>query len=103
MLIWSAWVGALVGAMLKMASPHRNPLSWIFAGAVGSLGGTVGVYVARYSGMTPARPVAFYLAVALSACGVVLAYAAISRRLHRATGAATGCEATRGTRPTIVF
>jgi uncharacterized membrane protein YeaQ/YmgE (transglycosylase-associated protein family) len=81
-VVWSLWVGALVGATMKLASPHRNPFSWLLAGCVGALGGLVGVYLARFCGLTAMRPTTYYLAVALSAAGVVLLYAALSRWAH---------------------
>ena len=98
MLVWSLWIGALVGATMKLASPHRNPFSWLLAGCMGALGALVGVYVARFGGLTAAHPSSFYCAVVLVAAGVVIVYAALSRWAHR-RWTARG----RATRPTVIF
>ena len=97
-MIWSLWLGALVGATMKLASPHRNAFSWLLAGCVGALGALAGVYASRFAGLTAEHPSSFYLAVALAAAGVVLVYAALSRWAHRRR-ALHG----RPTRPTVVF
>ena len=96
-VVWSLWIGALVGATLKLASPHQNALSWVLAALVGALGALVGVYVARIAGLPPAHRLAHHLAVGLCAAGVVVIYAVTSRALHRAS------RRRRTTRPTIVF
>ena len=83
---------------MKLASPHRSAFSWLLVGCVGALGGLVGVYVARFTGLTAAHPSAFYCAVGLVAAGVVLLYAALSRWAHRRTTARG-----RATRPTMIF
>ncbi len=97
-VVWSLWIGALVGATLKLASPHRNPLSWLLACCVGAFGALVGVYVARFNGLDDGRAFAFYLSVALAAAGVVLVYAALSRWAYRRS-----TQRGRTTRPTVVF
>src|SRR5207248_1552173 len=97
-VVWSLWLGALVGATLKLASPHRSPFSWLLAGCVGALGGMVGVYAARFAGLTAAHPSSYYVAVALAAAGVVVLYAALSRWAHRRSA-----KHGRPTRPTLVF
>ena len=97
-VVWSLWVGALVGSTMKLASPHRNPFSWVLAGCVGALGGLVGVYAARFGGLTSTHRSSFYVAVAVAAAGVVLVYAAISRWAHR-----RATSRGRATRPTVIF
>jgi uncharacterized membrane protein YeaQ/YmgE (transglycosylase-associated protein family) len=97
-MVWSLWLGALVGATMKLASPHRNAFSWLLAGCVGALGALVGVYVARFAGLSDSHPSAFYLAVGVTAAGVMLVYAGLSRWAHRRR-VAHG----RPTRPTVVF
>jgi hypothetical protein len=83
---------------MKLASPHRNPCSWVLAGCVGALGGLVGVYAARFAGLSEMRPTSFFLAVAIAAAGVVLIYAAVSRWAHRRS-----VVHGRVTRPTMIF
>jgi hypothetical protein len=97
-MVRSLWLGAVVGATMKLASPHRNPLSWVLAGCVGALGGLAGVYAARFVGLSSLRPSSFYLAIAIAAAGVVLVYAGASRWAHRRL-AARG----RATRSTMIF
>jgi uncharacterized membrane protein YeaQ/YmgE (transglycosylase-associated protein family) len=97
-MVWSLWLGALVGATMKLASPHRNACSWLLAGCFGSLGALVGVYAARFAGLSAHHPAPFYVAVAITAAGVVLVYAGLSRWAHRRR-ALQG----RATRPTVVF
>jgi nitrate/nitrite transporter NarK len=98
--IYALWVGALMGTLLKLTSPHRNVASWLFAGLVGALGGLGGLYFSRMFGLSEHQWVACFLGVALCAAGLVMLWALISRGVHRSRRRRGG---TRGTRPTIVF
>ena len=97
--IYALWVGALMGTLLKLTSPHRNPASWLFAGLVGALGGIAGLYVSRMFGLGERQWVACFLGVALCACGLVMLWALVSRGVLRSQKK----RGARGTRPTIVF
>ena len=96
--IYALWVGALVGTLLKLISPHRSASSWLFAGLVGALGGIAGLFVGRMAGLLERQWIASYLGVALCAAGVVMLWALVSRGIHRSR-----VRRGRGTRPTIVF
>jgi len=95
----AVWIGALIGVLLKLGSPHPNFSSWIVAALVGGLGAMGGLFVARLLGVNREQQ-STTLAVAggISAIAVVL-YAMISsvvvRRLVRRSG--------RPSRPTIAF
>ena len=89
----------MIGVLLKLLSPHRSLVSWVFVALVGGAGGTAGLFVSRLIGVNREEQL-LTLAVAggLSAV-VVMLYAVLSRvavtRLSRRTG--------RMTRPTLAF
>ena len=99
--IYALWVGALMGTLLKLTSPHRNAASWLFAGLVGALGGIGGLYFARMFGLGEKQWVACFLGVALCACGLVMVWALVSGAVLRSQ--TKGSTQRRRTRPTIVF
>lgn len=98
-VISAVWVGAFVGVLMKVASPHENWVSWAFSALVGGLGAIVGLFVARYLGVSredDLRTLAIAGGVAVMImCGYVVVSRAAVRRLHRRSG--------RRTRPTIAF
>jgi hypothetical protein len=92
----AVWVGAMVGALLKLASPHRNFASWVFAALVGSLGGMLGLFIARLLGVNrEAQATTLAVAGGIATIAVVL-YAAISQIVVKRVARRTG----RATRPT---
>ena len=98
-VIAAVWIGAIVGAILKLASPHPRLGSWLIAALVGGVGGMCGLFVARMLGVSRELPTRTYAVAAVVAAIAVLIYAMISRvvvgRLNRARG--------RRSRPTIAF
>jgi len=95
----AVWMGAMVGALLKLCSPHPNWVSWVVAALVGGAGAMLGLFVARLLGVNRE-----YGATTLAVSGgiatiVMVLYAAISRaaivRIARRTG--------RVSRPTLAF
>jgi predicted permease len=100
--IYAIWVGALVGTLLKLTSPHRNAASWLFAGLVGGLGGVGGLYFSRMFGLTERQWVACFLGVALCAAALVMLWALVSRGVLRSQQRRNALRK-RATRPTIVF
>lgn len=95
----AVWVGAFLGALIKIASPHGNWVSWVFAALVGGLGAVVGLFAARLFGVSREDDFRTLMIAAVFAVIVMIAYAFVSRlalrRLIRRTG--------RPTRPTIAF
>jgi hypothetical protein len=98
-LVAAVWIGLLIGAALKMASPHANWVSWIMAALVGGLGAMIGLFGARMLGFSNEDDLHTRVVSAIFAVLAMAAYAAISkvavRRMIRRTG--------RSTRPTIAF
>jgi hypothetical protein len=93
------WMGAMVGALLKLASPHPRWTSYIFAALVGGVGAVAGLFVARVLGVNreyQSRTLA--VAGGIATITVVL-YAAISQYAVRRYARRTG----RTSRPTVAF
>jgi hypothetical protein len=98
-VISAVWVGAFLGALMKIASPHGNWVSWVFAALVGGFGAVVGLFAARLLGVSREDDFRTLAIAGAFAVIVMIGYAIISRaalrRLIRRTG--------RMTRPTIAF
>ena len=91
-------VGAIVACSLKLTSPHRNPVSWFVAALVGALGGLSGMFAGRMVGISGLRSNGLLLCAAITAAGLTLLYALVSRAIHR-----TDERAGRKTRHTLIF
>lgn len=98
----AVWVGAMLGALIKIASPHGNWVSWVFAALVGGFGAVVGLFVARLFGVSREDDFRTRVFAAVFAVVVMIAYALISRLVLRRMIRRTG-RTGRLTRPTIVF
>ncbi len=98
-VVWlSVWIGSLVGCLLKLASPHKNPWSWVVAALVGGAGGIVGLYAARVAGFGTEDELPTLMIASAGSATLVLLWAASSRAAYRAKRSRR-----RSTRPTIVF
>jgi len=95
----AVWVGAVVGAFLKVLSPHPNWQSSVLAALVGGFGATVGLFISRLLGVAREREVTTLAVAGGIAAIVVVIYAWISdiavRRIARRAG--------RITRPPYAF
>lgn len=89
-MLRAIWLGAVIGGILKLFSPHPNYASWIISSLVGGLGAMAGLFAARILGV-PWENEGTTLAVAGGIAAItVVAYAWISdaamRRLVRRVG-----------------
>ena len=95
----AVWMGAMVGALLKLASPHPNWVSWVVSALIGSAGAVAGLFVARVLGVNREfQGTTLAVSGGIATITVVL-YAAISQFAVRRWGRRTG----RATRPTLAF
>jgi hypothetical protein len=98
-VIYAVWIGALVGVVLKLASPHPNLGSWLVAGLVGGFGGMCGLYFARMLGVSrELQGHTLAIAGGVAAMAITI-YAAVSRAVTRRTEKREG----RPSRPSIAF
>lgn len=97
-VVWlSVWLGSVVGCLLKLASPHKSPWSWVVAALVGGAGGIAGLYAARLAGFGTEDELPTLMIASAGGATLVLLWATVSRAAYRTK------RPRRRTRPTIVF
>ncbi len=94
-VIAAVWVGAFVGALMKVASPHPNWVSWMVSALVGALGAVFGLFVARFVGVGREDNVRTLLVAGVLAIVTMCGYILVSRIVVR--------QLDRTSRPTIAF
>jgi uncharacterized membrane protein YeaQ/YmgE (transglycosylase-associated protein family) len=94
-VIYALELGALVGWLMKLTSPHPNASSWLLAMLVGALGALPGLFLVRWYAIGESRPVVAYATYALCAGFAVIVYAIASRLWLR--------QPPGSDRPTIAF
>ena len=93
------WVGAFVGVLFKLFSPHPRWSSWMIAALVGGFGGTVGMFGARMVGVSREEDARTLVIAAVFGALTMALYALISRALLRRLMR----QSSRKTRPTVAF
>lgn len=98
-VLFTIWVGAFVGVLFKLFSPHPRWSSWMIAALTGGFGATLGLFAARMVGVSREDNARTLMIAAALAALTMSSYALVSRALLRRLMRQTG----RKTRPTVAF
>jgi uncharacterized membrane protein YeaQ/YmgE (transglycosylase-associated protein family) len=79
-LIWTLFIGLIVGALAKLLTPGRDPGGFIITICIGIAGSLIATFVGRAAGWYEAGASAGFLASLIGAIVLLVIYHAVVRR-----------------------